>query len=261
VPDPGGPVPTPPEWAALPAVRVVQLLSAGVDGWVGRVPAHITLCDAQGVHTSATAEWVLTAILSRLRAFPAFTLAQARGEWAPARTDELAGKRALVVGAGSIGAAVAARLRPFDVSVTLVATTARSGVHGRDELPDLLPAADIVVLVVPLTTATRRLVDAAFLAAMPDGSLLVNAARGPVVDTAALTAELDSGRLAAALDVTDPEPLPPGHPLWGMSNVLLTPHVGGAVTGALRRGYAHVGDQIRRYAAGAALINVVRGEY
>jgi phosphoglycerate dehydrogenase-like enzyme len=261
VPDPGGVVPEPDEWSAWPAVRVVQLLSAGVDGWVGRVPEHVTLCNAQGAHTSATAEWVLTAILAHLRSFPTFTLAQARGEWAPRRTAELAGQRALVIGAGSIGTAVADRLRPFDVAVTLVATTARPGVHGRDELPALLPAADIVVLVVPLTAATRRLVDAAFLAALPDGALLVNAARGPVVDTAALAAELDSGRLAAALDVTDPEPLPPGHPLWRMPNLLLTPHVAGSVTGALRRGYGLVGDQLRRYAGGEALINVIGGDY
>jgi phosphoglycerate dehydrogenase-like enzyme len=261
VPDPGGAVPGRDEWAGWPSVRVVQLLSAGVDGWVGRVPDGVTLCNAQGAHTSATAEWVLTAILAHLRSFPAFTLAQARGVWEPRRTGELAGQRVLIIGAGSIGTAVAGRLRPFDVAVTLVATTARPGVHGRDELPALLPAADIVVLVVPLTPATRRLADAAFLAAMPDGALLVNAARGPVVDTAALAAELDAGRLAAALDVTDPEPLPPGHPLWRMPNLLLTPHVAGSVTGALRRGYGLVGEQLRRYARGDALVNVISGDY
>ncbi|MDP9819812.1 phosphoglycerate dehydrogenase-like enzyme [Spirilliplanes yamanashiensis] len=169
----------------------------------------------------------------------------------------------LLVGAGSIGAAIAAKLAPFDVELTRVARTARpaEGVHGVGELPGLLPSAQVVILVVPLTDATRGLVDAAFLAALPDGALLVNAARGPVVDTAALLAETASGRLAAALDVTDPEPLPAGHPLWNLPNVLITPHVGGAVRGLLPRGYRLAGEQLRRYAAGEPLANEVADGY
>jgi phosphoglycerate dehydrogenase-like enzyme len=252
----------PPEpLAGLGALRVVQLVTAGVDAWLGRLPEHITLCDARGVHTSSTSEWVVAAVLASLREFPRFARAQAAGRWAPRRTDELAGKRVLVVGAGSIGEAVAARLLPFEVTLTLVARTARGGVHGLDELPALLAAADVVVLVVPLTSETAGLVDARFLAAMPDGALLVNAARGPVVDSAALTAELTSGRLAAALDVTDPEPLPADSPLWSLENVLLTPHVGGSVNGVLPRAYALVADQVRRYVRDEPLINVVHGEY
>jgi phosphoglycerate dehydrogenase-like enzyme len=245
----------------LSALRVVQLLTAGVDTWVGRVPGHITLCDARGVHTSATAEWAITAILAYVRDFPHFARAQARGEWAYRRTDELAGKRVLIVGAGSIGEGIADRLRPFEVALTLVARRARDGVHGVDELPELLPRADIVVLVVPLTDSTIGLVDADFLAAMPDGALLVNAARGRVVDTAALTVEVAKGRLGAALDVTDPEPLPPGDPLWQLPNVLLTPHVAASVGGVLERAYALVGDQVRRYVAGEPLLNVVTEDY
>jgi phosphoglycerate dehydrogenase-like enzyme len=250
----------------MPALRVVQLMSAGADAWVGRLPERVTLCDARGVHDSPTAEWVLTAILSALREFPAFARAQSRRQWSYAEhtpTDELAGKRVLLVGAGSIGAAIAARLEPFDVRLTRVARTARpaEGVHGVAELPALLPDADVVVLVVPLTEATRGLVDADFLAAMPDGALLVNAARGPVADTAALTAELVTGRLAAAVDVTDPEPLPGDHPLWTLPNVLITPHVGGSVRGLPPRAYRLVGDQLRRFAAGEALINQVVDGY
>ena len=249
------------ELDALPQLRVVQLLTAGVDTWLGRVPVHVTLCNARGVHTGATAEWAVTAILSYLRNFPYFARAQAHGEWAYRQTDELAGKHVLVVGAGAIGEAVAARLEPFEVSLTLVARERRRGVYGVDELPLLLPEADVVVVIVPLTATTTGLVGAAFLAAMKDGALLVNAARGPVVDTAALTAELASGRLGAALDVTDPEPLPGGSPLWELPNLLLTPHVAGSVRGTLRRAYTLVGDQLRRYAAGQPLINVVRGDY
>ncbi|MFF5171360.1 2-hydroxyacid dehydrogenase [Micromonospora sp. NPDC000089] len=250
----------------LPDLAVVQLLSAGADAWVGRTPPGVTLCDARGVHDAGTAEWVVTAILAQLRNFPAMARAQARREWAYDRvtpTDELTGKRVLIVGAGSIGAAVQARLAPFGVSFTRVARSARpaDGVHGVDELPRLLPAADVVVLLVPLTPLTRGLVDAEFLAAMPDGALLVNAARGPVARTDALVAELASGRLRAALDVTDPEPLPADSPLWELPNVLLTPHVAGSVRGLLPRAYALVGAQLRRYAAGESLTNTVVDGY
>lgn len=253
--------PDPEMIASLPRLRVVQLLTAGVDMWLGQVPPQVTLCNAKGVHTAATAEWAVAAILSYLRDFPYFARAQSRGEWAHRPTNELAGKHAVIVGAGAIGEAIAARLLPFEVSVVRVARSRRGEVRGIDELPVLLAAADVVVVIVPLTAATTGMVDAAFLAAMRDGAVLVNAARGPVVDTPALTAELASGRLGAALDVTDPEPLPAGHPLWQMPNLLLTPHVAGSVQGTMRRAYALVGDQVRRYAAGRPLLNVVSGEY
>lgn len=245
----------------MPRLRLIQLLSAGADVWVGRVPDGVTLCDARGVHNSSTSEWAVTAILAQLRNFPAFARAQQRREWAYTQTDELAGKRVLVVGAGAVGTAIAQRLEPFEVRVTLVARRARPGVHGIDELPSLLPYADVVVLVVPLTPATTGLVDADFLAAMPDGALLVNAARGPVVDTEALTAEVGNGRLSAALDVTDPEPLPPDHPLWAMPNVLITPHVAGSVRRLLPRAYALVRAQLHRFCAGQPLDNVVTDGY
>jgi phosphoglycerate dehydrogenase-like enzyme len=242
-------------------LQAIQLLSAGADAWVGRVPEGVVLCDARGVHDSSTSEWAVAAILAYLRNFPAFVRAQERQEWGYAQTDELAGKRVLVIGAGAVGGAIAARLAPFEVSLTLVARGHRPGVHGVDELPRLLPHADVVVLVVPLTPATTQLVDAGFLAAMPAGALLVNAARGPVVDTEALVAELKTGRLAAALDVTHPEPLPPDHPLWTMPNVFLTPHVAGSVRGLLPRAYALVARQVRRFCAGEPLENVVRDGY
>lgn len=248
----------------LTGVRAIQLLSAGADSWIGRLPESVTLCDARGVHSSSTSEWIITAILAHLRSFPGFIRDQAAQRWSysqHAPTDELAGKRVLIVGAGAIGAATVARLTPFEVSVTQVARTARPGVHGIDELPDLLPEADVVVVIVPLTEQTRGLVDAAFLGRMRDGALFVNAARGPVADTDALTAELASGRIAAAVDVTEPEPLPADHPLWTMPNFLLTPHVAGSVRGLLPRAYGLVGDQLRRYLAGEPLINQVRDGY
>jgi phosphoglycerate dehydrogenase-like enzyme len=238
-------------------LKVIQLLSAGADTWVGRVPDGVILCDARGVHSSSTAEWAAAAILSSLREFPRFAVAQHERRWDYATTDELAGKRVLIIGSGAIGQALAARLAPFDVELTLTARRARAGVHAVDELPELLPDADVVVLIVPLTDATRGMVDAAFLARMHDGALLVNAARGPVVQTDALVAELGSGRLRAALDVTDPEPLPPAHPLWTVPGLLLTPHVAGSVRGLLPRAYALVRAQLERYVKGEPLENVV----
>ena len=250
----------------LPDLRVIQLLSAGAEVWTAELPDGVLLCDARGVHDSSTAEWVVAAILSHLREFPGFARAQARREWSYdefAPTDELAGKRVLIVGAGSIGAALRARLEPFEVRLTLAARTARraEGVYGVEDLPALLPQADIVVLLVPLTDETRGLVDGAFLAALPDGALLVNAARGPVVRTDALLAEVASGRIGAAVDVTDPEPLPADHPLWELPNVLITPHVGGSVRGLLPRAYRLAGAQLRRFVDGEPLINEVVDGY
>jgi phosphoglycerate dehydrogenase-like enzyme len=247
--------------AALPELRVIQLVSAGAEVWAQHVPPGVLLCDGRGVHGGSTAEWVLTAILSVLREFPRFVRDQDAHRWESRVTDELAGKKVLVVGAGDLGEHIATRLRAFDAAPTLVARRARDGVHGVDELPALLPSADVVVLVVPLTDDTRGLADARFLAAMADGALLVNAARGPVLVTDALLAELSSGRLRAALDVTDPEPPPPDHPLWTAPNLLLTPHVGGRVAGFPQRAYRLVREQILRYAAGEPVINVVADGY
>jgi len=250
----------------LSGLRAIQLLSAGADVWVDRLPTGVQLCDARGVHDKPVAEWVLGAAIGVFRQFPNFVRAQAREEWANSAftpTAELTGARVLIVGAGSIGHAIEQHLAPFGVTVTRVARTARPAddVRAVEELPSLLPYADLVVLLVPLTEQTRGLVDAGFLAAMADGALLINAARGPVVDTAALITELSTGRISAALDVTDPEPLPAGHPLWRLPNVFLTPHTGGAVRGLFPRAYGLVGDQLRRFVAGSPLINRVVDGY
>jgi len=247
--------------AALPKLEVVQLLTAGAEAFVGRLPDGVLLCDARGVHGSSTSEWVLMAILASVRELPGFVLDQPRHRWNQHITGELAGARVLVVGAGDVGEAIRRRLLPFEVTVTMVARRARDDAHGVDELPELLPDADIVVVVVPLTPQSRGMIDAAFLGRMKDGALLVNAARGPIADTAALLAELRSGRLRAALDVTDPDPLPTDHPLWDAPGLLLTPHVGGAVAGFPPRAYALVRDQLGRWARDEPLQNIVRDGY
>jgi phosphoglycerate dehydrogenase-like enzyme len=240
----------------LPDLRVVQLLTAGYDHVLPHLPEGVVLCNAAGVHSATVAEWVLAVILGVLRGLPEYVRGQERGI-ARFESDTLAGKRVLIVGYGSIGRAVEERLAPFGVQVTRVASRARDGVSGPQELGGLLAGADVVVVLTPLTDATRGLVDAAFLAALPDGALVVNAARGGVVDQDALLAELRAGRLLAALDVTDPDPLAAGHPLLGAPGLLYTPHVAGATHATLPNVYAFVGAQVRRHAAGEPLQNVV----
>ena len=245
----------------LPAVRLVQLLTAGAESWVGRLPAGVALSDCRGAHGGATAEWVVAVLLAAYRVLPGFVRSQDAGRWDYHFTDELAGKRVLLVGAGDVAEHTARRLAPFQVTTTLVGRRARDGVHAIDDVHALLPDHDAAVLLVPQTDATRHLADARFLAAMPDGALLVNAARGPVVDTDALVAELTSGRLRAALDVTDPEPLTDGHPLWTAPGLLLTPHVGGSVPGGRRRAFAVVAEQLAAYVRGDDPPNLVTEGY
>ena len=246
-----------PVLAKLPRLRLIQLLSAGAERAIPFVPPGVTLCNARGAHDPAVAEWIMAVILAEARQLPRFMAAQQAGTWDFAVSRPLAGQTVLIVGYGSIGAAAEKLLAPFGVTMARIARHARPGVSSLDDLPALLPRADIVILLVPVTPATTRLADAGFLGQLRDGALLVNAARGSVVDTGALLAELRSGRLRAALDVTDPEPLPAGHPLWSAPGLLLTPHVAGATTDATQRAMAVVRDQLARYAAAGPLLNVV----
>lgn len=246
---------------SLPSLKLIQLLSAGAEEWIGAVPDGVLLSTCRGAHGASTAEWVVAALLSLYRDFPGFTLDRQARAWHPRTTETLQDKRVVVVGAGDLGGQLARRLAPFDVQPRMVGLTAREDVRGVDQLPDLLPMADAVVLTVPLTSRTRGMVDADFLARMPDGAVLVNASRGAVVSTEALVAELRARRLRAALDVTDPEPLPNDHPLWTAPGVLLTPHVAGAVHGQRRRAYAVAAGQIAQWLAGELPDNLVHGEY
>jgi phosphoglycerate dehydrogenase-like enzyme len=241
----------------LPRLRLVQLLSAGAEKFVDRLPDGVVLCNARGAHTPSTAEWAVTVTLAAQRGIPFFVREQEARRWSFSTHSSLVGARVLIVGAGDIGRAIGRMMAGFDAELTYVARSARQGVRSTDELPALLPDADVVILVVPVTPETTGMVDAGFLAAMKDGALLVNAARGVVVDTEALLAELTSGRLRAALDVTDPEPLPDGHPLWSAPGLLLTPHVGGAVPETDSRAAAAVTEQVARIVAGEPLANVV----
>jgi phosphoglycerate dehydrogenase-like enzyme len=252
--------------AAMSSVRVVQTLSAGIDHvepGLASLPADVRLCNAQGVHEASTAELALALILASLRGIPGFVRGQEAEEWRAGFYPALADKSVLIVGYGSIGAAIEDRLAPFECArVARVARSARATERGEvraiTDLPALLPDADVVILSTPLTEGTKGLVGADFLSRMKDGALLVNVARGPVVDTKALIAEVESGRITAALDVTDPEPLPAGHPLWHLPGVLISPHVGGSTSAFMPRAKRLLAAQVTAFAAGAPLRNVVR---
>ncbi len=263
----------------LRGVRVVQSMMAGVDWITPWIPKDVVLCDGRGIHDISASEWVLAAILAVMKRLPVYRDLQHKQEWKGFATatdnflgedgaaagqyrvlgEDLAGKTVLIVGYGSIGAAIEARLLPFEVKVLRIARSARETpvVSAIGDLHRLLPEADIVVAIVPQTEETRGLIGAAEMALMKKGALLVNAARGPVVVTDALVNALVEHRIRAAVDVTDPEPLPAGHPLWTAPNCLITPHVGGSTPEFIYRAYRFGVAQLKRYLAGQPLENVV----
>jgi phosphoglycerate dehydrogenase-like enzyme len=238
-------------------LRVIQTTSAGVDWLIGRVPEQVMVCNARGVYDAPLAEWVVGAILAMQRGIVQSHDAQGRGAWDAIEPPELLGRRVVILGLGSIGTAIADRLRPFGVELIGVGRTARDGARGLADLDDVLRDADILVNILPLTSETRGLLDVRRLSLLPDGALVVNGGRGRTIVTPALVAELQAGRIRAALDVTDPEPLPPDHSLWGLPNVLITPHMAGDSPASTIRAFELAGAQVRRFAAGAPLINEV----
>lgn len=243
----------------LPALRLVQSLSAGVDALLPALPAGVTLCSARGARDGAVAEWALAAILAHAkRLLPALEQQRER-RWERLEAGDVAGARVVIAGHGSIGEALARMLEALGAEVIAVARRARPGVHAIDALDGLLPRADVLVALLPLTPQTRGLLDRRRLALLPDGALVVNAGRGPTLDTTALLAELERGRLRAALDVVAPEPLPPDHPLWNAPGLLLTPHVAGSTPGATVAAWRLAGRQLTRFAQDEPLRNVVAG--
>lgn len=250
--------------ADLPRLKAVQLVTAGFEHAVPYLPAGVELANGRGIHDTSTAELAIGLAIAAQRGIPEVVRAQEKGEWLRlAGLPSLADRKALIIGYGSIGMAIARRLLAMEASVTAVASKARAGdelvdaVHGIDELPAVLPEHDVVFLILPLTDATRHLVDADFIARMPRNALLVNVARGGIVDTDALVDACAEGRIRAALDVTDPEPLPSAHPLWRTPGVLITPHVGGASSAFEPRAIQLLRRELARFGADEPLRNVV----
>ena len=244
----------------MPALRAVQTLTAGVDNVWPHLPATVSLHNAANVHDASTAELAVALMLANLRRIDDF--ARARGDWRHGTFDSLADRQVLVIGQGGIGQALERRLAGFEVEIVRVAQTSRvrddgAEIHGTDELPRLLPHADVVVLATPLTPLTRGLVDSTFLAQMRRGALLVNVSRGPVVVTDDLVVAVSERKVRAALDVTDPEPLPADHPLWTLPGVLISPHVGGNTSAFLPRARRLVTAQLERLLAGQPLAHQV----
>lgn len=268
-------------WPHLRGVRLVISLLAGTEWIPSVVGPHVTICNAHGAHNVATAEWTIAAILAMLKYFPFYLDVQHDGAWKrrfeapalyaevtgdtrsiypPVMLEELTGKSVLLVGYGAIGKEIERMLAPFRVDLIRVARSARTmpPVHAVSELASLLPEAEIVILILPATAESYRLIDAPQLALMRRGALLVNAARGPVVNTDALVDALRAGKIRAALDVTDPEPLPEGHPLWSCPNLLITPHIGASSPQFAPNALRTAADELDRYMHGEPLQNVVQ---
>jgi phosphoglycerate dehydrogenase-like enzyme len=243
--------------ARMRSVKVIQTLTAGFDNVQPFVPADVTLCNAAGVHDDATSELAVLLTLSALRDMPRSFKAQQDHHWETYFARSLADKTVLLIGYGNVGKAAEKRLLGFGCKVIPVARTARDHVHAISELPNLIPTADVVMLIVPNNPGTVNLVDAKFLASMKDDSVLVNVARGVVVDTDALVAELKTGRISAALDVTEPEPLPADHPLWSLPNVIITSHNGGEGDVFWNRARTRIHSQFDLWLAGKPLECVI----
>jgi phosphoglycerate dehydrogenase-like enzyme len=242
-------------------VRLVQSQSIGYDGVLDALPPGVAFSNGASVHEGPAAEIGMALLLAAQRDLPRFVRQQDAETWRGGFTRGLFGLRVVILGAGGLGSAMFDRLLPFGARPVRVGRSRRTDHRGEvaalAELPELVSTAEAVVICLPLDDTTRGLVDAAFLAAMPDGAILVNIGRGPIVDTDALVAEVSTGRLCAGLDVTDPEPLPPGHPLWSAPGVVISPHVGGQVTTMPDAVEALVRRQIAALASGADPVNLI----
>lgn len=241
----------------MPNLQVVQLLMAGYDDALAFMRDGLTLCNARGVHDYSTAELAITFMLSHFRDFKKIQSAQSHSSWNHYRVGSLAEKRIGIVGAGSIATTLTNLLSNFPVEIEIFGRTARTGVYAITSLAERISDLDVLVLLVPLSPETRGLIGSKELTAMKDGALLINIARGPVVDTQALITELRRERIFAALDVTDPEPLPSDSPLWSMAHCTITPHTGGDSTAFEPRGRKLIEEQLERIAQGQSLINII----
>jgi len=242
---------------AMSNLQILQVPNAGYESAVPYVRPGVMLCNARGVHNASTAELAVGLAIAMKRGFPDFIRAQDRGLWSHERMGSLNDSSVGIVGAGSIGQTLISFLEPYGVEMKVFSRSGMNGSLTIDKLDQFLPTFDILFLILPLNAESKHLIDARRLSLMKDRAILINVARGQIVDTDALLAELNSGRLRAALDVTDPEPLPLGHPLWSAPNVMITPHVGGDSEVFEKRGKRFMEEQLQRIADGLEPLNII----
>ena len=241
----------------MPNLKVLQVPNAGYDDALEFLRPGITLCNGRGIHDDSTAELAVGLTIASLRGFATFVRDQDKGEWVNKNYDSINDRKIGIVGFGSIGTTIARMLSGFSVEIVAFTQSGRDNTIAITDLDKHLPSLDVVILILPLTKESKHLFDARRLALMKDGALLVNVARGPIVDTDALVKELNSGRITAGLDVTDPEPLPKGHPLWSAKGVLISPHVGGNSSAFEKRARRLIESQLDLLAQGKPLNNVI----
>ena len=241
----------------MPNLKVLQVPNAGYDDAMEFLRPGITLCNGRGIHDDSTAELAVGLTIASLRGFATFVRDQDKGEWVNKNYDSINDRKVGIVGFGSIGTTIARMLSGFSVEIVAFTQSGRDNTIAITDLDKHLPSLDVVILILPLTKESKHLFDARRLALMKDGALLVNVARGPIVDTDALVKELNSGRITAGLDVTDPEPLPKGHPLWSAKGVLISPHVGGNSSAFEKRARRLIESQLDLLAQGKPLNNVI----
>jgi phosphoglycerate dehydrogenase-like enzyme len=242
---------------AMPRLEILQVPNAGYEAAVPYVRQGITLCNAQGVHNASTAELAVGMSIAMRRNFPHFLNLQKQGIWNHERMGSLNDCKIGIIGAGSIGQTLVSYLRPYEVEITTFSRSGSNDSLKMDRLDELIPIFDIIILILPLNSESEHLINSRRLALMKDGAILINVARGRVIDTEALMAELRTGRISAALDVTDPEPLPSDHPLWRFENVFITPHVGGDSKAFEKRGKRFIEGQLQRLAEGQEPLNII----
>jgi phosphoglycerate dehydrogenase-like enzyme len=241
----------------MPNLKYLQVPNAGFDGVLEFLKPGTILCNARGVHDAPTAELAVALAIGSRRGFHDFAIAQINGKWDQKTFPSLNDSKIGIIGAGSIGRTLSRYLAPYNVEIILFSRSGTDGAERISELDRLLPTLDFVFLALPLNDESKNLMNAQRLSLMKDGAVLVNIARGAIVDTDALIAELNSGRIFAGLDVTNPEPLPNGHPLWSAKNCIITPHVGGNLTTFERWGKSFVEEQLQLLASGQELKNIV----
>jgi len=240
-------------------LKTVHYSQAGYDDILPYIPDNVILCNASGLHDVSTAELAIGLTIASRRGFAQFMDNQKKGLWHRQRNLALADSHVGIVGYGHIGKRIASLLKMFETKVTPFSRSGADGSVKINEFDNYLADLDVIILILPLTKESKNFINSDRIKRMKDGATLINLARGAIVDTDALIAELKTGRITAGLDVTDPEPLPKDHPLWSAPNLIITPHVGGDSSAFEPRARKMVQEQLARIAEKKPLLNQITG--